>query len=79
MTLIFHQLFSSDPWDGILDATEHSALPIQNEGMMEGLLEYLPLIDNEDEKNYSEDCLYLSVYTPRPAQASYPVGDDCLL
>ena len=73
--LILLTVFRPDAWNGILDATKHSASPAQDPSFMDGLSDYLPIIAYQDPKTYSEDCLYLSVYTSKPsATAKLPVS-----
>ena len=54
-------------WDGLRDATEFGAIPLQ-EGM-DGLDALMPSLPQPQ----SEDCLFLNVWTPRPDDASRPV------
>ena len=76
--ILWYIHFSPEPWDGVLDATKHSASPVQNRRLMSGLVESLPLIVDQDSKTYNEDCLCLSVYTTNPSTAEkLPVKHVC--
>ena len=72
MSISFSKLFfySPDPWDGILDATKHSAAPKQNADGMKEIGEFMPDIVGEDPITFDEDCLYLSVYSRNPSKAA---------
>ncbi|CAK8697499.1 cocaine esterase-like [Clavelina lepadiformis] len=66
----------SEPWQGILDGTKMSPRPLQDEAFEEELYGNLPLLNQFEENlsDFSEDCLYLTVYTSNPsATANMPV------
>ena len=46
---------------------------------MEGLLQYLPLFNDQNPVAYDEDCLYLSVYTSNPTSAAKLPVSKCIL
>ena len=52
-----------EPWDGVLDATEWGAACIQDDGF---------LLINGNQTGYSEDCLFLNVWSPG-GPGPYPV------
>ena len=71
INLIHFKIFlsvSPEPWDGILDASEHSPSPHHDSTLMIKLRTMLPLLDDRIPKSHSEDCLYLSVYTTNPSE-----------
>ena len=73
-----YSLFRPEPWDGLLDASKHSAVPIQNQDGMKDILNYMPGVVDESPKTFDEDCLYLSVYTSNPSKtANMPVSILC--
>ena len=67
--------FSPEPWDGILDATKHSSVPMQDKQMMTDQTQFMPGFDADEVITSDENCLYLSVYTSNPCNsANLPVS-----
>lgn len=59
-------LFSSHSWDGIFDGTKPTEVPMQSIAANKLLQELSPNKCSTDIRNLmSEDCLRLSVFTPR--------------
>ncbi|CAK8697498.1 unnamed protein product [Clavelina lepadiformis] len=65
-----------EPWQGILDGTKMSPRPLQDDAFEEELYGNLLLLNQFEENlsHFSEDCLYLTVYTSNPSTtANMPV------
>lgn len=67
--------FRADPWEGVRDGTIVGNIPMFPtffDGMYDAIMPHMESDNNE--KIHSEDCLHLTVYTPKPQKgAKLPV------
>ncbi|XP_076802958.1 fatty acyl-CoA hydrolase precursor, medium chain-like [Clavelina lepadiformis] len=61
-----------EPWEGVLEATKLSASPLQSVELNDYVDRYVPARNEfgDDFRNFSEDCLYLNVFTSNPSKAA---------
>ena len=77
--------YRATPWDGVLDGTVGSCLPIQCKELLKDIEGFMaiPCEFEESFEDFNEDCLYLDLYTSnlekdanRPVSYLFVISDS---